>query len=71
MDRETCPRCGSKYVNYLGYCLNCGYEDRLLCPRCGSANLTKDGVVRLSDGTVKQRYRCKDCGRKFRVEERG
>ena len=36
------------------------------CPKCKSENIRKDGIVKL-----KQRYLCKDCKYRFRVESIG
>ena len=37
------------------------------CPICESNQLTKKGTVELASGTIKQRYKCKDCGEHFSV----
>lgn len=36
--------------------------EQIVCPACGSASLRKQGGKRLSEGVMKQRYMCKDCG---------
>ena len=35
------------------------------CPYCQSQQVTKRGVDKLQDGSPIQRYRCKDCGKRF------
>lgn len=35
------------------------------CPKCQSQQVIKRGLDTLKDGTSLQRYRCKDCGRRF------
>lgn len=37
----------------------------LSCQSCGSCRLVRDGLRRLSDGRVVQRFCCKDCGFRF------
>ena len=37
------------------------------CPICDSSELTKKGTIELASGTIKQRYKCKDCGEHFSV----
>ena len=37
------------------------------CPICESNQLTKKGTIELASGTIKQRYKCKDCGEHFSV----
>ena len=39
------------------------------CPICESNQLTKKGTVELASGTIKQRYKCKDCGEHFSVAQ--
>lgn len=65
--RARCPRCGSKYINHLGYCLECMQMTvyKPSCPRCGSNNVLKNGIARMTGGDAKQRYKCKECNRKF------
>lgn len=41
-------------------------EDRGACPQCGSHDLVKDGVKIMPSGIKKQRFQCRDCGRRFR-----
>ena len=35
------------------------------CPQCGSKRVWKDGIRRLADGSVIQRWLCRDCGYRF------
>ena len=35
------------------------------CPQCGSKRVWKDGIRRLIDGSVVQRWLCRDCGYRF------
>lgn len=35
------------------------------CPNCQSQKVIKRGLDTLKDGTPLQRYRCKDCGKRF------
>ncbi len=35
------------------------------CPYCQSQQVTKRGFDKLQDGSSIQRYRCKDCGKRF------
>ena len=35
------------------------------CPQCGSRKIWKDGLRRLSDGSVVQRWLCRNCGYRF------
>jgi DNA-directed RNA polymerase subunit RPC12/RpoP len=39
--------------------------DCVKCPYCSSEHIIKKGTNILSSGTIKQRYRCKDCGEHF------
>jgi len=63
---NACPVCDSGYINNLGYCFNCGRTTVgvPICPICGSFNVKKKGFRTLLKGK-RQRYKCKDCGRKF------
>ena len=36
-----------------------------MCPQCGSKRVWKDGIRRLADGSVIQRWLCRDCGYRF------
>lgn len=35
------------------------------CPHCQSQQVSKNGREPRSDGTLMQRYRCRDCGKQF------
>ena len=35
------------------------------CPECGSRRVWKDGLRRLADGSIVQRWLCRDCGYRF------
>jgi len=35
------------------------------CPECGSTRVWKDGLRYLAEGSVVQRWLCRDCGRRF------
>ncbi len=37
------------------------------CVNCGSASVIKKGLVTLSTGLIKQRYKCKSCGSAFSI----
>lgn len=37
----------------------------MYCPNCDSHEVVKKGIVELATGTIKQRYKCKDCGSSF------
>lgn len=37
------------------------------CPACDSTEVIKKGTVALATGTIKQRYKCKQCGEPFSV----
>jgi integrase len=40
------------------------------CPECESKRLFKDGVDHNDDGTMTQRWLCRDCGLRFRAERK-
>lgn len=42
-----------------------GWNDAPVCPTCYSPNVIKKGTTIDSYGTMKQRYKCKDCGKNF------
>ena len=39
------------------------------CPDCGSLHVVKTGFGVVRPGDKKQRYKCRDCGRTFYLEE--
>jgi integrase len=41
------------------------------CPQCGSKRFYKDGLGYRADGSVVQRYLCRDCGLRFRPNSMG
>jgi len=41
----------------------------LRCPDCGSLLIVKWGYGVVKPGEKKQRYKCRDCGRTFYLEE--
>ncbi|MEM2514477.1 MAG: tyrosine-type recombinase/integrase [Candidatus Bathyarchaeia archaeon] len=48
--------------------------ENLKCPECGGERLFRDGLRRLADGSVTQRWLCRECGYRFsenRLEKAG
>ena len=39
------------------------------CPNCQSTEVVRKGTVELASGTIKQRYKCKECGSHFSIPE--
>lgn len=40
-------------------------DEKYPCPECGSNNVNKAGMRKLRRGGTKQKWHCKDCGRKY------
>jgi len=47
---------------------NVKVTNEIKCPYCSSTNYIKKGVRKTKHG-IKQRYQCKDCGKKFSVQD--
>jgi integrase len=46
------------------------FQPKTLCPECDSNRLFKAGVDHRDDGSITQRWLCRDCGLRFRAERK-